>query len=68
MEQVSLVDYKVRVVEQAIGTSAVVRVLIESTDGNSNWHTVGASTNIIDASCLALCDTIEWWLINHNKS
>ena len=68
LEQVSLVDYKVRVVEQAIGTSAVVRVLIESTNGNSNWHTVGASTNIIDASCLALCDSIEWWLINHNKS
>ncbi len=60
---VKLVDYKVRILEETIGTSAQVRVLIESTDGEEVWRTVGGSTNIIEASWLALADSLEYWLL-----
>jgi 2-isopropylmalate synthase len=40
-----------------------VRVLIESSDGATDWHTVGSSTNIIEASWLALADGLEYWLV-----
>jgi 2-isopropylmalate synthase len=59
---VSLIDYKVRILEETAGTAAQVRVLIESSDGKENWRTVGSSTNIIEASWLALADSIEYWL------
>jgi 2-isopropylmalate synthase len=59
---VTLIDYKVRILEEAAGTAAQVRVLIESSDGKENWRTVGSSTNIIEASWLALADSIEYWL------
>jgi 2-isopropylmalate synthase len=60
---VRLVDYKVRILEESIGTGSQVRVLIESTDGVDEWRTVGSSTNIIEASWLALADSLEYWLI-----
>ena len=60
---VRLVDYKVRILEETIGTAAQVRVLIESTDGEEAWRTVGGSTNIIEASWLALADSLEYWLL-----
>jgi len=60
---VRLVDYKVRILEETIGTSAQVRVLIESTDGEEVWRTVGGSPNIIEASWLALADSLEYWLL-----
>ena len=63
LEVVRLMDYKVRVVTQGSGTGAVVRVLVESTDGTHTWQTVGASTNIIEASWLALVDSLEYWLL-----
>ena len=59
---VRLLDYKVRVVDQSSGTGSVVRVLIESTDGKNTWSTVGSSENIIEASWLALSDSLEHWL------
>ena len=62
---IRLTDYKVRVVDQAGGTGSAVRVLLESTDGNQNWITVGASSNIIQASWMALSDSIKWWLLNN---
>ena len=55
-------DYKVRVVDQTEGTGAVVRVLIDSGDGQSSWSTVGSSENIIEASWMALADSLEYWL------
>lgn len=58
----SLVDYKVRVVDSGQDTSATVRVLIESTDGLHRWNTVGASGNIIEASWQALSDSVEYFL------
>jgi 2-isopropylmalate synthase len=65
--QIKLVDYKVRILEESTGTGSQVRVLIESTDGEHEWHTVGSSTNIIEASWLALADSLEYWLIKHRK-
>lgn len=58
---VHLIDYKVRVLT-AEATAAKVRVLIESTDGEKVWTTVGVSTDIIEASFLALKDSIEYIL------
>ena len=63
LEAIRLVDYKVRVVDQGSSTGAVVRVLIESTDGRRTWSTVGSSENIIEASWTALADSLEYWLV-----
>ena len=60
---VELTDYKVRILEETAGTASQIRVLIESSDGQEHWRTVGSSTNIIEASWLALADSIEYWLI-----
>jgi 2-isopropylmalate synthase len=60
---VKLVDFKVRIIDSAAGTSAAVRVLIESSDGERMWTTVGASTDIIEASWLALADSLEYFLV-----
>jgi 2-isopropylmalate synthase len=68
---IKLVDYKVRIIDSAAGTGASVRVLIESTDGDEFWRTVGSSTDIIEASWLALADSLEWWLTHrepYNRS
>jgi 2-isopropylmalate synthase len=67
LSQVKLVDYKVRILEESTGTESQVRVLIESSDGVNEWHTVGGSTNIIEASWLALADGLEWWLLKQEK-
>ncbi|MBN1367999.1 MAG: citramalate synthase [Dehalococcoidales bacterium] len=67
LAQITLVDYKVRILEESIGTGSTVRVLIESTDGKANWRTVGSSTNIIEATWLALADSLEYWLIKHKQ-
>jgi len=65
---VKLVDYKVRILEESVGTESQVRVLIESSDGVEEWTTVGSSTNIIEASWLALTDSVEYWLLKHKAS
>ncbi|MDP4192064.1 MAG: citramalate synthase [Bacteroidota bacterium] len=63
-----LIDYKVRVLDEKQGTSAKVRVLIQSSDGFENWTTVGVDRNIIDASLEALSDSINYKLYKINKS
>ncbi|MCI8907213.1 MAG: citramalate synthase [Angelakisella sp.] len=63
LSQVRLIDYKVRVMEGHRATAAIVRVLIESTDGVSTWTTVGCSADIIDASWQALRDSMEYKLM-----
>ena len=63
LQQVNLTDYKVRILDSNSATGAVVRVLIDSTDGERTWSTVGASTNIIEASWLALADAVEYFLV-----
>jgi 2-isopropylmalate synthase len=59
LAEVHLVDYKVRVVDEHLGTAARPRVLIESSRGEERWSTVGCSENIIEASWLALWDSLE---------
>jgi len=62
IEDMHLIDYKVRVVNAHAGTAARVRVIIESRDKKSVWGTVGASENIIEASWQALVDSVEYKL------
>ena len=62
VDSVKLTDYKVRVVNETLGTGSSVRVSIESVAEGQVWTTVGASTNIINASWMALADSTEWWL------
>jgi len=63
IENISLSDYKVRVLDEKGATAAKVRVLIESTDFKTSWSTVGVSHNVIEASWLALLDSIRYALI-----
>ena len=65
LARVRLLDYKVRILDTGTGTGASVRVLIELTDGENTWGTVGSSTDIIEASWLALADGLEFWLVKH---
>lgn len=60
LDQTHLLDYKVRVLDGHDGTAATVRVLIETGDGQESWSTVGSSQNIIEASWLALSDSLEY--------
>lgn len=64
LAKVHLTDYKVRVLHAQQATGATVRVLIESSDGERKWTTVGVSTDIIAASWEALVDSIEYALLN----
>jgi 2-isopropylmalate synthase len=64
LQEVRLIDYKVRVINGNAATAAKVRVLITSSDGKQNWTTVGVSEDIIDASRAALVDSIEYKLID----
>jgi 2-isopropylmalate synthase len=64
IREIRLVDYKVRVIDTKSATAARVRVLIKSTDGVRTWTTVGASANIIEASLMALLDSIEYKLLH----
>lgn len=66
MRNITLIDYKVRVLDETKGTAAVTRVLIESGDGEKTWGTVGVSTNIIEASWQALAESIMYGLL-HKK-
>jgi 2-isopropylmalate synthase len=68
LEEMRLVDYKVRVMETDRATEALVRVLIQSTDGTETWGTVGVSQNIMEASWLALVDSVSYKLMKDEKS
>ncbi len=59
----ALEDYKVRIVNSKAGTAAKVRVVIESRDEHEVWGTIGVSENIIEASWIALVDSIEYKLM-----
>ena len=63
LSNVHLTDYKVRVINGRDATAAKVRVLLQSTDGDAVWTTVGVSTDIIEASWIALVDSIEYKLL-----
>ncbi|HEV8543256.1 MAG TPA: citramalate synthase [Verrucomicrobiae bacterium] len=63
LEKVQLTDYKVRILDTGTGTAAKTRVLLQSTDGQEEWSTVGVSENIVEASLQALVDSIELALL-----
>jgi 2-isopropylmalate synthase len=60
LDAVHLVDYKVRILDSEEATGAQTRVIIDSSNGALEWSTMGSGTNIIAASCLALCDSLEY--------
>jgi 2-isopropylmalate synthase len=62
LRKIRLADYKVRVLSEKEGTAARIRVLIQSTDGEKTWGTVGVSTDVIEASWEALADSIQYGL------
>ncbi len=63
LSRVRLTDYKVRVMDSKSATGAVVRVLLSSSDGRREWTTVGVSSDVVEASWIALVDSIEYKLI-----
>ncbi len=64
LTEMHLTDYKVRVFNTEAATASMVRVMIESTDGKRIWNTVGVSSDIIEASWIALLDSVEFKLIH----
>ena len=62
ISEVRLVDFKVLILESNLGTDAITRVRVESTDGKITWGTVGVSDNVIEASWEALLDSVEYKL------
>jgi 2-isopropylmalate synthase len=67
LAEVKLMDYKVRVLAANTGTASQVRVLIESGDHKEKWGTVGVSENVMEASCQALADSIEFKLLQEKR-
>ena len=63
LDSVTLTDYKVRILDSEKGTGAITRVLIDATDGEARWTTIGVSENIIEASWQALSDSIVYALL-----
>ncbi len=59
LAEVHLADYKVRILDEQAATEATTRVLIEAAHGEQRWSTIGCATNIIEASCQALVDSLE---------
>lgn len=66
LANLELLDYKVRIIEGSHGTGAVVRVLVETTDGEREWDTVGVHENIIEASWQALSDAVTYGLLSRD--
>ena len=64
LQRISLTDFKVRVLDTQKGTGAVTRVLLDSTNGDRTWTTIGVSENIIEASWQALVDSIVFGLLH----
>jgi 2-isopropylmalate synthase len=68
LDGIHLVDYRVRVLDTGRGTGAVTRVLIDTTDGEVVWTTIGVSENIIEASWQALFDSIVYGLVHADST
>jgi 2-isopropylmalate synthase len=73
LDHIALTDFKVRVLDGPSGpgatdTAAVVRVLVEHTDGDEAWTTIGVSPNVIEASWQALVDGIVFGLLRHDDT
>lgn len=68
LEKLELIDYKVRILDGDKGTGAATRVLIETTDGETEWDTVGVHENVIAASWNAISDAVLYGLLRKNPS
>ncbi len=68
LERVSLTDFRVRVLDTQKGTGAITRVLLESTNGQQTWSTIGVSENIIEASWQALIDSLVYALVQADET
>ncbi len=67
LSDIELVNYKVRILDEAKGTGAVTRVLLDASDGEESWGSIGVSENIIEASWEALVDSIEYGMVRSQK-
>ena len=65
IEKLELIDFRVRILDASHGTDAVTRVLIETSDGETSWNTLGVAANIVEASWKALVDGITFGLLRH---
>ncbi|HEX7404322.1 MAG TPA: citramalate synthase [Candidatus Nanopelagicaceae bacterium] len=68
LARLELTDYKVRILEGRLGTGAITRVLVETSDGKGEWDTVGVHENVIAASAMALEDAITFGLLRLGRS
>lgn len=68
VSEIELVDYKVRILDENVGTGAITRVVITTRDAGGSWETVGVSENIIEASWNALADSIEYGLMKRGST
>jgi 2-isopropylmalate synthase len=68
LADIELVNYKVRILDETKGTGAVTRVLLDASDGEESWGSVGVSENIIEASWQALVDSIEFGLLRGREA
>ncbi len=67
LSDIELVNYKVRILDENKGTDAVTRVLIDASDGDDTWGSIGVSENIIEASWEALVDSIEYGMVRSEQ-
>jgi len=63
LDKLELIDFRVRILDAAHGTDAVTRVLIETSDGETSWETVGVAGNIVEASWQALVEGVTYGLV-----
>ena len=66
IDKIHLVDYKVRILDGGSATGAITRVLLDATNGDRSWTTIGVSTNIIEASWQALEESLVYGLLHAN--
>jgi 2-isopropylmalate synthase len=67
LEKLELTDYKVRILEGRLGTGAITRVLVETSDGMGEWSTIGVHENVIAASAMALEDAVTFGLLRQGR-
>jgi 2-isopropylmalate synthase len=68
LADIDLVNYKVRILDENHGTGAVTRVLLDASDGETTWGSIGVSENIIEASWEALVDSIEFGMLRSQEN
>ena len=67
LRDLELTDYKVRILEGRLGTGAITRVLVQTSDGEAEWSTIGVHENVIAASAMALEDAVTFGLLRKGK-